>query len=270
MMSTKFAILFFISAILIGILVVISMISVIYEGIRLYNFTIESDNNKIHIRYGLFKVKNYTIALNKIHGINIKQSILQQIFKLYYVEGTIMGYGDENKEKAILFPILKKSELDKIIKVIIPNYKEPERINRVNKKIIRIEMLCTNIGIVIGGILISLLCDITSSSGIRFIVMWYIGTIIVINIMCILMYKKISIASTKDVVEVCNGKLSKNRDIIKQSSVQSIEMSQGLIKRRLNVANIGINVYATNFGIPKVAYGVNENAYNEIMENLNM
>ena len=66
----------------IAVVVIVSYIfRTIYLLLKYYNFTLVRNGNQIHLKYGLINQRSYTINLNKINAVIIKQSILQQLLK---------------------------------------------------------------------------------------------------------------------------------------------------------------------------------------------
>ncbi len=105
-------VLFFISIIL----------SVGFTVIRYWGFNIEKDEKAITINYGIISKKRFSLTNEKISGVKLKQSFLMKLFGQYTVEVYAIGYGNEEgaASSAMLFPIGKKDDIEKIMEDFLP------------------------------------------------------------------------------------------------------------------------------------------------------
>lgn len=93
--------------------------------IRYYGFKIARRGDKLYIRYGLFKKVNYTIPVEKINGLILRQSLTARIAGRYMAEIINIGMGDDEAEaEAFLFPYCKKDVIHIRMKEFLPELEE--------------------------------------------------------------------------------------------------------------------------------------------------
>ena len=87
-----------------------------------YNFRVYRDGDDLHLRYGLLKLKNYTVPIDKISAVEIVQPTLSRIFKRYQAKIVTVGVGDEGSELSNLTMAVSKEELLHQLDVLIPEF----------------------------------------------------------------------------------------------------------------------------------------------------
>ncbi len=113
------ALLFFILLWGLGILVTL---------IQYWNFTITRYEKELFITRGLLEKKQMTIPLKRIQAVGIKETILRQPlgFATVYVE---IASGEVSKNadvKTLLFPLMRKKEINSFLEKILSEYVLPE------------------------------------------------------------------------------------------------------------------------------------------------
>jgi len=95
------------------------------DAVRYWDFQIERKEEKIVLTYGLTKKVNYSIPVDKIQALVVKQTALARIFRRYMVEVINVGMNDDEKEaKAFLLPYGKKIVLMERIQSLLPEFEE--------------------------------------------------------------------------------------------------------------------------------------------------
>lgn len=92
---------------------------------RFYRFTLWRDQDTLHIERGLFQRHVQNIPVHKIQGIQIKQQLLRQVFKLSSVDllmTTSTGDNDETSESFRLLPIISEKEVFTVLDEMIPEW----------------------------------------------------------------------------------------------------------------------------------------------------
>lgn len=106
-----------------------SAINVAKGFIRYYNFKIRRNENKLYIQYGLLKKINYTIPVDKINALRLKQSMFARFTGRYMAEIINIGMGDdEAEEQSFFLPYSKKRKLQKEIEKLLPEFSEMIRV----------------------------------------------------------------------------------------------------------------------------------------------
>ncbi|MEG2016388.1 MAG: PH domain-containing protein, partial [Oscillospiraceae bacterium] len=110
---------------IIAILLVVGPILVqcVSPFIRYLNFKIGKQNDKAVISYGLITKRQFSVPLEKINAVVLKQPILARFFNLYYGELISVGMGDEENQQTPVFCLLvTKQELDSILSELAPQF----------------------------------------------------------------------------------------------------------------------------------------------------
>lgn len=223
----------------ISLLILINIFFMIYESIRLYNYTLKADHRNLYITFGLLKTKEYSIPIKKIQSLRYKQSILQQALKIFSLEVVTIGYGDEQKESAIIFPIANKEFIDKVILSVLPEFKTEANINKPPKKALSRFIFLGNAVFTIAFI-VALITNILS---LKVLVGLYIFLIITNTILGYRQYKNTSLSVDNNILTATFGTIAKTTYIIKQSSIQSITIKEGPFHKLKSVVDFKIDIY---------------------------
>ncbi|MGN0736466.1 MAG: PH domain-containing protein [Anaerovoracaceae bacterium] len=87
-----------------------------------YNFRVYRDGDDLHLRYGLLKLKSYTVPIDKISALQIVQPTISRIFGKYQARIVTVGVGDESSELSNLTMAVSKEELLHQLDVLIPEF----------------------------------------------------------------------------------------------------------------------------------------------------
>lgn len=101
-------------------------------------FTVQRKEKELLIERGLFERRRSTIPLNRIQAIRIVEGVLRQPFGLValYVESA--GYGvDADAESTILFPLLRRKEVDAFLAQFTPEFAAKASIQSLPRRALR-------------------------------------------------------------------------------------------------------------------------------------
>ena len=87
---------------------------------KYYKFSIKRLEDNLYISYGMFKKRKYTVPINRINAINIKQPVISRIFKRYSVDIVTIGVGDNVAEGSQILLSSNKEDFMKNIKILLP------------------------------------------------------------------------------------------------------------------------------------------------------
>ena len=223
--------------------IIVSVVSILIEIIKYYNFSLYESSNKLNIEYGLITKKKYSLPIEKIQALKLKQNFLGQFLGLYNMEGIVIGYGDEDDKKAIIFPVANEKLKNHIINTLLPEFNFEGDFNNPPKRAIFKFIVKRNI--------ISL---ILISPAVYFIPTMPLKLILIS--ICILSqtllgyrnYKNTSMGLNRDVIVMSSGAVVKTTHLIKQKTVQSIGTKQNPLQRFRNVCNYKVDVCTNYFG----------------------
>lgn len=99
--------------------------SLIRTAIKYWDFQIERRDEKLVLQYGLTKKINYSIPVDKIQAVVVKQSFLARVFKRYMVEVVNVGMNDDEKEaQSFLLSYCNKELLEERMQAILPEFSD--------------------------------------------------------------------------------------------------------------------------------------------------
>ncbi len=103
-----------------------------------WGMTVERKGNRLYMKYGLLKVKEYVIPIEKINSIHICQTLIGRVCKKYNATMECVGVSDEENETAQITLSLSYEELLKRLAKLLPEYsvEESKNIKKVSKKAI--------------------------------------------------------------------------------------------------------------------------------------
>ncbi|KEH99301.1 PH domain-containing protein [Clostridium massiliodielmoense] len=250
-------IVYFIIGLLVLFLIVSIICSVAGTIIKYYNFTVCREGNIIIIEYGFFNKKSYSLNIENIHAIKLKQNLIKQKFNLYRIEVSTVGYGDEESEEAIFYPIANKKKVQKIIECLLPEFKYSGEFNKAPRKaIIRYMLFPTVITI--------LICSLVSFIKIKLSLVFILVPIVMIN--RYLSYKNAGIGFNEDIAVFSSKGFGKETMYIKIDSIQSISMSSNYFQRRKSLCTYNIDFHSSKL-IDIVEIKHLENCYFRKLEN---
>lgn len=248
------------------IYIFISTIFMIFEMIRLYNFTLTNDKNDIKIKYGLLTVKEYSIPRNKIYAIRYKQNLLQQLFKIFQIEVVTVGYGDEQNEQAILYPVANREFINSTLNLILPTFEFDGEINKPTKDVLSRFIIKRTIILIIF-VIIPLFFLIPKSYLIIKLILFFI--LILLNIFLgFLNYKNTSLGISKELLVASSGGIEKVTTLIKQEYLQSVEIRENPFQRKKSVCDYKLDIYSNKIGDIVFIKNMKKILLNTIEENL--
>lgn len=104
-------------------MVLAMVFGLVKTAIKYWDFRIERKEQKILIEYGLTKKVNYSIPVDKIQAVVVKQSILARICKRYMVEVVNVGMNDDEKEvQGFLLPYGSRRLLQERVQMLLPEF----------------------------------------------------------------------------------------------------------------------------------------------------
>ena len=93
------------------------------DFVRYYDFRAKRLGDKIYIKYGFFKKVEYTIPVDKIQALKIRQSFLARIGRRYMVEIINVGMGDDQEEQhSFLVLYCTEEKLEERLSLLLPEF----------------------------------------------------------------------------------------------------------------------------------------------------
>ena len=234
--------------VILALIILANIISMFITAVKYYNFSVERFRDNIHVEYGLFTHRSYTFPLEKIQAVTLKQNMMRQFLGYNTIELICSGYGDEKNEKAILFPIAERSNLNIILNSLFPEFSHMPETEKAPKRSKRnfffVPMLFTaaaDIAILAVGIF----CGAP---------LWILILAVVLLTVIVIMSRALSFRNAAlgyDKSSVCAvyGGFMKTTVLLKMDSLQSVSCTSHYFQRRKKICTYKIDYYATKLSV---------------------
>ncbi len=100
------------------------IVSIIGVLLKYAYFTVRNVEDELNISRGIFEKRQTSIPISRIQAIRIVQNPIRQWlgYSTVYIESAGGSIGDENGSSTILFPVILKKDVTKILAEFIPGY----------------------------------------------------------------------------------------------------------------------------------------------------
>lgn len=113
--------------VVIGFIFFSSLYSIAKGFFQYYGFQAKRVEDKIYLKFGLFKKVNYAIPVNKINAVCLRQTLIARICKKYTVELINVGMGDEKQEESSFLLLYDSLEqIREYLKLLLPEFELEE------------------------------------------------------------------------------------------------------------------------------------------------
>lgn len=219
------------------IYVLANVITIILTIIKYYHFRARRSSDHLYIRYGLLTEKSFSMPVKNIHAIIIKQSLIRKKLGMLSIEVQSIGYGDDDKETALLMPLVKADESIMFLQNLLPEYAVNTELNVPPRRSLRRFML-------VPLLLVFLIVVIPS-------LIWFKPGLLALVLLMPLVafsrwlgYKNSAIGYNEKVVEIRNGSWHSSLYRIKAEAVQTIGTRAHPLLRRDGLAHYELNYHA--------------------------
>lgn len=211
--------------------------SLIKTVIKYWDFQIERKEDKLVLQYGLTKKVNYSIPVDKVQAVVVKQSFLARVFKRYMVEVVNVGMNDDEKEaQSFLLPYCKKGLLEERMQLLLPEFKDCLQLEakRQPKSIWIVWLWSVLIYILIMGGIVFAVVEFLP----RFLGIVCSGIIVLSMAMFVvkwMSYKTEGVAFCEEVMLAVTGSFSRKYVYIKYRNIQYIILKQNFLAKRFGI-----------------------------------
>lgn len=223
--------------IILSIYIIANIITIIMTIIKYYHFRARRSSDHLYIRYGLLTEKSFSMPVRNIHAIIIKQSLIRRRLGMVSIEVQSIGYGDDDKETALLLPLVKADESASLLQLLLPEYSVVTELNTSPRKALRRFLMVP--------VLIVLLVVVIPS------LIWFrpglLSLLLILPLVILtrwLGYKNAAIGYNANVVEIRNGSWHSSLYRIKTEAVQTIGTRAHPLLRRAGLAHYELNYHA--------------------------
>ncbi|SNZ16726.1 putative membrane protein [Terribacillus aidingensis] len=221
----------------IGSLALTWMIAMVGTVFKYCYFQITKQGEELFIRRGLLEKREITIPLHRIQALKVEENIFRQPFGLLAVSAVIAGGGaesDKHSFSTILFPLLKRSELQHFLKEIVPGFVVETAFRKPPKRArLRYAFVPILISMLITGVLV-------------YFFSWY-GLFAILFILltvcfCVLDYKDAGVSWTADMLTMRYRELSRITVHVPRKKVQAFRESQHYFQSKKQLGTVKISV----------------------------
>ena len=214
---------------------------------KYYNFSIKREKDKLYISYGLFRIKKFTIPVNRINAINIKQSLLSRVFHKYQSDLVTIGVGDDETEGSQILLSSNKETFIKNMKILLPeiNMEECLNLERESKNHHIIKIADGIIGIIICSIILYAIYMIDTT--VPLIIYLFLDLLIFLYLV---LYNYMSYITRgfymgDNKMSISWGVFAKKISIIKYEKIQYVNIRENPLSTKLNLCRGELYILAS-------------------------
>ena len=241
--------------------------TVIWAAVRFYDFRVAREGRNVIVRYGLITVKNYTLQVRNIHALIIRQNVFQQILGRCSVEAVCMGFGDEKSETALLFPIIKTGDLNRLLSVILPEYVTEMNVRPKNRAGIYYHIVKPAIiwgaifaGTCFGCSFVPEISPLVNALAILLFIAVIAGRV--------LSYRNTMLDWNDSVVSVQSGGFKKTAYRIRTDAVQEVQLKTNVIKKRFGIGSYYVHYHGPTFNNTSVSGNISDKFFAGLAESI--
>lgn len=234
------------SIIIIAVLVIVFLLLLWLVGIagtmiKYFNFTVTKNKDELFITRGLLEKKQTTIPLKRIQAVGIDESILRQPFGYVSVYAEVAGGSIEKGEdySTILFPIMKRTEVDNFLKKFLPDYvSERNDLIGLPKQARRFYIVrSTFLSIMVVIAMLFIIPQFIWAPIVLLLISLYVG---------LLRYKDAGFQINQDQLTFRYRIINRTTVILFHKRIQSFERKQDPFQRKALVATVEISIASTS------------------------
>ncbi|MCI8610206.1 MAG: PH domain-containing protein [Firmicutes bacterium] len=245
---SNFGLMTFIREWLGGMLVLVLMVlgaawDLIKRFITYYDFTVYRESTDLHLRYGLLKLRSYTIPVDKITCLEIYQPVFSRFFGRYQAKVITVGIGNENEESANLTMALPKAKFLEQLSVLLPEYAEENPLEGLESQDSK-ALLVKGAKLIKWGILLGACCLIAGKYmdfpeipvlATKWLPLGWGLCMLLIAIMYLLSYKTAGYIFEEERAILASGIFQKRIHLCNYSRMQNVELKMHPLMRRHHV-----------------------------------
>ncbi|MBQ9902911.1 MAG: PH domain-containing protein [Clostridia bacterium] len=239
--------------------------TVIWAAIRFADFRVAREGRNVIVRYGLITVKNYTLQVRNIHALVIKQNVFQQMLGRCSVEAVCMGFGDEKTETALLLPIIRTADLNRLLGVILPEYVTEMNVRPRNKAGIYYHIVRPVVcwGAVLGGLCVACRAFAGVSPLVDALAIIAFAAAIGKGV---LSYRNTALDWNDNVVSVQRGGFKKVAYRIRTDAVQEVQLKTNVIKKCFGVGSYYVHFHGPRLNNTSVSRNISDRFFADLAE----
>lgn len=205
--------------------------------LKYWNFTIARVDEDIVIRCGLLEKKLITIPLKRIQAVGYVENLIRQPFGYVTVIAEIAGGSNEKGEdfSTVLFPIMKKKEVDEFLTKLLPQYRpdDAELIQLPKRSLKYYLVRAAIIPLLVLGVVLYMFPQFA----------WIPSVVFVLSVLLgILQYKDSAYHVTGNKLLIRYRNFNKVTMMLYHKRIQAFNKKQHILHKRENLATIQLSI----------------------------
>ena len=218
-----------------GFIVIAWIFSIIMKIFSACRFCVECDEKSIYISSGLLKVKKYSFERSKINALVVRRPLLARIAGLYSAEIAVIGFGNDKEETPQISLLVKKEELERILKTCTPDFECGGEIIKADKK--------------------GLLPSIARALLVSFlfaVALWFVNPFLSVialltgALLGVLGHKTKTVSRDENIFSFSAGILSKKTAFFKYKDIQTVQFRTNTICEKYDIGRISLSILSSN------------------------
>ena len=218
------------------------------DFIRYYDFRAKRRGERIFIRYGFLKKVEYTIPVDKIQALKVRQSLVARLFGRYMAEIVNVGMGDDKDERnSFLVLYSTKEQLRERLALLLPEFAETVELETERMPgsawaaWISPLAVCCAAAAACGGVCAELWPQYAAF-------IWIGACVFLLLVLTgmLLKYRTDGIGADKNFLKLCHGYFGRNYISVRYRNIQYAEFRQSFIARACGIQKGEIHLLASS------------------------
>lgn len=236
-----------------GVLVAVFLIfstlwDTVKDFVRYYDFRAKRLGDKIYIKYGFFKKVEYTIPVDKIQALKIRQSFIARIGRRYMAEIVNVGMGDDQEEQhSFLVLYCTEEQLKARLTLLLPEFA-----TSVEQPVDRLPASAWAAWTVPAALYIlfvaagAFVCDALAGNEYHLYI-WIAAAVLVVMLLAgmLLKYRTAGVGADERYLKIAGGYFAKQYLTVRYRNIQYAEFSQNFIARACGIKKGEIHLLAS-------------------------
>lgn len=231
-----------------GAIVLSALWDTVKDFIRYYDFRAKRRGDKIYIRYGFLKKVEYTIPVDKIQALKVRQSFVARLGGRYMAEIVNVGMGDDKNERDSFLVLYSTEEkLKERIGLLLPEFAETvgQRTERMPGGawaawLTPLAVCCA------AAVACAAVCAEIWQQNASVIMLGAAAFILLVLIGLILKYRTDGVSTEGEFLKLCHGYFGRNYISVRYQNIQYAEIRQGFIARALGIQKGAVHLLASS------------------------
>lgn len=242
--------------ILAAVLILSALWDTIKDFVKYYDFRAKRRGDRIYIRYGFLKKVEYTVPVDKIQALRVRQSFVARLGKRYMAEIINVGMGDDAEEKhSFLVLYGTEKQLKERLSLLLPEFLPAAdlKVERLPKAVwvvwIFPAVVCL-LCVAAGAVLCAAVLENYQSA------VWGSAAALALALLggMVLKYRTDGMSADGTFLKLCRGYFGKHYLAVKYRNIQYVEFSQSFLAAAFHLKKGRIHLLAssadTSHGIP--------------------